>query len=348
MRCGPWRHTEKILGKVGRWVAMIWRAKRNGRSTIFKRRAEVESGSRPGRLGIQVNSPCHFVRVCLGLDLLGGETQRKAAEELQSGPMPCCDSAEACGATHFLVTWRWRVRSFPCQEPLSVRSMGECLLRCVGGGGCEEEMRVGDRGSSAEEASYTRVQCSSLVCNSRVAPPSRILLLPLHKRCLWKLRGHLVAFQPLFSIHFGSATAQMSGWSQRPGFIVVPTVQGMWESSYGVAFSPVAPTLLQLCSSSDIALFQTRVWIPPHQNDNEGATNPSDHLWPIADKAKGWKALWIEGERKEWDTAFFFSIRLDHLMSLFSFGSHTSFLLSKVRQWTGLTFTQKNPSWHHT
>lgn len=177
-----------------------------------------------------------------------------------------------------------------------------------GGGGCEEEMRVGDRGSSAEEASYTRVQCS-LVCNSRVAPPSRILLLPLHKRCLWKLRGHLVAFQPLFSIHFGSATAQMSGWSQSPGFVVVPPIQGMGESSYGVAFSPVAPTLLQLCSSSDIALFQTRVWIPPHQNNSEGATNPSDHLWPIADKAKGWKALWIEGERKERDTAFFFFLQ---------------------------------------
>lgn len=33
-----------------------------------------------------------------------------------------------------------------------MKSMGECLLRS---GGCEEEMRVEDRGSSAEEVSYT-------------------------------------------------------------------------------------------------------------------------------------------------------------------------------------------------
>lgn len=35
-------------------------------------------------------------------------------------------------------------------------------------------------------------------------------------------------------------------------------------------------------------------------------------------------------------------------MSLFSFDNHTSFLLSKVRQWVGPTSTQKSPSCHHT
>lgn len=74
--------------------------------------------------------------------------QKKGASRLQSGPMLCCVPADTA---HFLVTWRWR-GSFPGQEPFSVKSMGECLLRS---GGCEEEMRVEDRGSSAEEVSYT-------------------------------------------------------------------------------------------------------------------------------------------------------------------------------------------------
>lgn len=99
-------------------------------------------------------------------------------------------------------------------------------------------------------------------------------------------------------------------------------------------------TLLRLYSFSDVALFQTRAWILPHKMAVKEQTILKTICGPLLTRPKDGRPCELKKKERN-KILLLFSVKLDHLVSLFSLGSRTSFLLSKVRQRMGLTFTQK-------